>query len=185
MTSAFDLSGCSAQRRSLGEVSGRQYGPARAAGVTVVAFVLLGAVACTTEPVPQHTAASETTESTAPHNQPPVSAAPAASPPLYSGPPLIDHTQWTSNSRGRTLRVYPTASGRTAAGDLARTSAWQEVLRTAPLADTASMRDQFYCHWDFARLVEPAKTSWNLEAWRPDVGYAATVQAECNPGGPE
>lgn len=84
------------------------------------------------------------------------------------------------------LRVYPTDIGRTATGAAARTGAWREVVAAAsPAADTAAMSDQFSCHWDFARIAEPHKSSWNLEAWRPDVGYAATVQAECNPGGPE
>lgn len=38
-------------------------------------------------------------------------------------------------------------------------------------------RDQLVCHianaWD--------KKPWNLDAWRPNVGYAATVAAGCNP----
>ncbi|MGZ4555497.1 MAG: DUF2599 domain-containing protein [Mycobacteriaceae bacterium] len=102
-----------------------------------------------------------------------------------AAPPFIDHVAWTSDSKGRMLRVYPTASGRTATGDAALGQAWQEVLRAAPTSATASMADQFRCHWEFARIVEPNKTSWNLEAWRLDVGYAATVQAACNPGGPE
>lgn len=47
------------------------------------------------------------------------------------------------------------------------------------------MYDQFQCHWQWARLVSPNKPSWNLEPWRPAVGYDATVQALCNPGGPD
>lgn len=108
----------------------------------------------------------------------------SATPP-YAGPPLIDHVQWVSDNRGRALRVYPSAPGRSATEPGARATAWQEVLRAAPDADTASMRDQFYCHWDFARIVEPNKVSWNLETWRPVVGYTAMAQAGCNPGGPE
>ncbi|PFG43031.1 uncharacterized protein DUF2599 [Isoptericola jiangsuensis] len=37
--------------------------------------------------------------------------------------------------------------------------------------------DQIRCHWDFA----PFKTPWNIDSWRPNVGYAATVAALCNP----
>lgn len=38
--------------------------------------------------------------------------------------------------------------------------------------------DQLVCHWVNAGY---AKTPWNLDSWRPDVGYAATVAALCNP----
>jgi hypothetical protein len=103
----------------------------------------------------------------------------------YPGAPLIDHVLWTSTDRGRQLRVFPTEAGRRdffpAAGD----RAWAEVVADAPGANTPGMRDQFLCHWNFARLVMPDKPSWNLEPWRPDVGYDATVAAACNPGGPE
>ncbi|WP_435736934.1 DUF2599 domain-containing protein [Cellulosimicrobium sp. PMB13] len=37
--------------------------------------------------------------------------------------------------------------------------------------------DQIRCHWDFA----PFKSPWNIDSWRPNVGYAATVAAGCNP----
>jgi hypothetical protein len=50
-----------------------------------------------------------------------------------------------------------------------------------PDADQPNMRDQFRCHVEFARIAEPDKPSWNLELWRPDVGYLATVLAQCNP----
>jgi hypothetical protein len=40
-----------------------------------------------------------------------------------------------------------------------------------------SLLAQLRCHADFA----PHKPSWDVEAWRPDVGYARTVFAECNP----
>ena len=144
-----------------------------------VAVLLLGAAGCG----PQAPPTVETVQQ-APATSPTVAAAPASAAP-YAGPPLVDHVTWSSDRRGRMLRVYPSDAGRTTSGDPARTGAWLEVVRAAPTADTASMRDQFYCHWDFARIVEPGKASWNLEEWRPDVGYAATVQAECNPGGAE
>lgn len=43
--------------------------------------------------------------------------------------------------------------------------------------NTAGMQDQFYCHVDFAGFKNP----WNLEPSRPNVSYAATVAAACNP----
>ena len=47
------------------------------------------------------------------------------------------------------------------------------------------MRAQFVCHWRFAEIAEPGKTSWNLEPWRPVVDDQAMVDAGCNPGGGE
>lgn len=38
--------------------------------------------------------------------------------------------------------------------------------------------DQLVCHWSSAGYL---KTPWNLDSWRPDVGYLATVFAACNP----
>ncbi|WP_235747860.1 DUF2599 domain-containing protein [Nocardia coffeae] len=103
----------------------------------------------------------------------------------YPNTALIDHTQWTDDSDGRRLHVYPTAAGRDDWFPAALNRAWGEVLKDAPDADTPGMYDQFQCHWQWARLVSPNKPSWNLEPWRPAVGYDATVQALCNPGGPD
>jgi hypothetical protein len=47
------------------------------------------------------------------------------------------------------------------------------------------MREQFDCHWQFAELGHPGKTSWNLEPWRPEVDAVAMMSAGCNPGGTE
>nr|WP_257786930.1 DUF2599 domain-containing protein [Mycobacterium intracellulare] len=60
-----------------------------------------------------------------------------------------------------------------------------EVLALAPDADTPGMRAQFLCHWQFAELARPGKTSWNLEPWRPVVDDAEMVASDCNPGGGE
>lgn len=89
-----------------------------------------------------------------------------------------------------TLRVYPTAAGRVVAGEFAKTlddtgEAWREVLALAPDADSPGMRAQFICHWNFAELAEPGKTSWDLEPWRPAVDDSAMLLAGCNPGGAE
>jgi Protein of unknown function (DUF2599) len=108
--------------------------------------------------------------------------------PSYS-PPFVDHTEWTHWGRLMSLRVYPTPSGRTAARQLgtgaAADEAWAEVLALSPDADTAGMRAQFICHWQFAEFVQPGKTSWNLEPWRPVVDDSQMYASGCNPGGPE
>jgi hypothetical protein len=99
-------------------------------------------------------------------------------------PPYIDSVRWVTGS-GRSLRVYPTAAGRTTQGPVDADEAWTEVLRLAPDADRPGMRAQFECHWTYARLVAPDKPSWNLEPWRPVVPAQEMVDAACNPGGPE
>ncbi|MFC8526200.1 DUF2599 domain-containing protein [Nocardia sp. NPDC057227] len=103
----------------------------------------------------------------------------------YADQPLIERTEWTAGEDGARLLVFPTEAGRRTPFPGAENRAWLEVLTAAPEADTAGMYDQFRCHWVWARLAAPNKPSWNLEPWRPAVGYDAVVQAACNPGGPE
>ena len=102
---------------------------------------------------------------------------------------LVDHTEWTHWGRLTSLRVYPTVSARMAARQsavgAAADEAWAEVLALSPDADTPGMRAQFLCHWQFAEIAQPGKTSWNLEPWRPVVDDAEMVASRCNPGGPE
>ena len=103
-------------------------------------------------------------------------------------PPFVDHTQWVQWGRLTSLRVYPTPAGRLSsrqAGPNAADEAWAEVLALSPDADTAGMRAQFVCHWQFAEIAQPGKTSWNLEPWRPEVSDTAMFAAGCNPGGTE
>lgn len=113
----------------------------------------------------------------------------AAADPASTSPPFIDHTAWAQWHGLSSLRVFPTPSGRLASrqpGSAALADeAWGEVLALSPDADTAGMRAQFICHWEFAELGEPGKTSWNLEPWRPVVDDAEMVASGCNPGAPE
>jgi hypothetical protein len=112
-----------------------------------------------------------------------------AADPATASPPFIDHTEWTQWRGLSSLRVFPTPSGRLASRQPGHAAladaAWAEVLALSPDADTAGMRAQFICHWQFAELAEPGKTSWNLEPWRPVVDDAEMVASGCNPGGPE
>jgi Protein of unknown function (DUF2599) len=105
------------------------------------------------------------------------------------GPPFVDHTEWAHWGDLSSLRVYPTQAGRIAASELNTRpqgdEAWTEVLALAPEADTPGMRAQFICHWTFAEIAQPGKTSWNLEPWRPVVDDDAMVDSRCNPGGTE
>jgi hypothetical protein len=108
--------------------------------------------------------------------------------PSYS-PPFVDHTEWTQWRGLASLRVFPTPSGRVAARQPGTTTAadeaWAEVLALSPDADSAGMHAQFSCHWQFAELAQPGKTSWNLEPWRPVVDDADMFARGCNPGSPE
>ncbi|MBS9532871.1 DUF2599 domain-containing protein [Mycobacterium sp. M1] len=107
--------------------------------------------------------------------------------PARAEAPLVDHTEWVSLAGRPSLRVYPTPAGRAAAArlDTDDDAAWREVLTAAPDADTPGMREQFRCHWDYAELAQPGKTSWNLEPWRPVVDEVTMLETGCNPGGPE
>jgi hypothetical protein len=90
----------------------------------------------------------------------------------------------------KSLRVYPTPAARSVAAQLLTPQndideAWGEVLALAPEADLPGMRDQFVCHFRFAEVAQPGKTSWNLEPWRPVVDDQTMTATGCNPGGLE
>ena len=123
-------------------------------------------------------------------------AAPASADPGAAGanelsyPPFVDHVVWTQWNQLPSLRVYPTPSGRAAAKTLGSVGpdadeAWSEVLALAPDAGSPGMREQFLCHWELAEVLQPGKTSWNLEPWRPVVDDTTMVGSGCNPGGSE
>jgi hypothetical protein len=105
------------------------------------------------------------------------------------GPPYVASAEWAKWGDLSSLRVYPTESARVAAAAIGTTGqadeAWTEVLALSPDADIPGMREQFMCHWQYAELAEPGKTSWNLEPWRPEVSSDEMVAAHCNPGGTE
>ncbi len=104
-------------------------------------------------------------------------------------PPYVAQAEWAKWGDLSSLRVYPTDSARIAATQIGTTAqadeAWTEVLTLSPDADIPGMREQFMCHWQYAELAEPGKSSWNLEPWRPEVSGDEMVAAHCNPGGTE
>ncbi|GGK34918.1 DUF2599 domain-containing protein [Nocardia camponoti] len=153
----------------------------RWAATGLAATVMLAVAGCSTSPVVNDIAEPTTTTVSTSHTTTPPT--PTIDP--YLGLPLIDHVTWTSNVDGDRLLVFPTVAGRKTAAPDGEARAWQEVVALDGSADSPGMRDQFRCHWVWARLVAPDKPSWNLEPWRPDVGYDAVVAANCNPGGPE
>lgn len=154
---------------------------ARSLGIAIaVCAVLCGAAACgdpgdsgtVTEPAGSSATVTDITST------PVVVPSPA---PVYR-PPYIDHVQWVDTEVGPSLQIYPTLSGRHADAPTAGDEAWSEVLKLDASADSPGMRAQFDCHWTFARLVDPDKTSWNLEPRRPVVTADEMIAARCNPG---
>ncbi|WP_324193871.1 DUF2599 domain-containing protein [Nocardia blacklockiae] len=135
-------------------------------------------------PVPATTPALTTAPAPAAPSAPPTAAGPPTVDP-YAGSALIEGSEWSEDPDGRRLRVYPSAAGRADTFPAALDRAWAEVVAAVPDADSPGMYDQFKCHWEWARLVAPDKPSWNLEPWRPALGYQGTVSARCNPGGPD
>ena len=105
------------------------------------------------------------------------------------GPPYVAHTEWAKWGDLSSLRVYPTDAARAASGRIGTAAdadeAWTEVLTLSPDADMPGMRAQFMCHWQYAELADPGKTSWNLEPWRPEVSSDEMLTTHCNPGGTE
>ena len=87
-------------------------------------------------------------------------------------------SEWIDRPEGVSLSLYPIYAFPTNASMYA---AWDTVIakhgRDTEWKNESGMKDQFHCHNDFAS----AKRPWNLEPWRPDVGYALTVAAGCNP----
>jgi Protein of unknown function (DUF2599) len=97
--------------------------------------------------------------------------------------PLVATSRWEQEPAGFRLYVQPTGYGRRHAHQAPRRT-FDEALTSAgkaPLKLSASTRqslfNQLRCHTVFARR----KPTWNLETWRPDVGYLKTVLAQCNP----
>jgi Protein of unknown function (DUF2599) len=105
------------------------------------------------------------------------------------GPPYVAQAEWAKWGDLSSLRVYPTDAARIASAQSGTTAAadeaWTEVLTLSPDADIPGMREQFLCHWSYAELAYPGKSSWNLEPWRPEVSGDEMVAAHCNPGGTE
>ena len=112
----------------------------------------------------------------------------------WVGKALISKTSWTGYNKkykGYTLEVYPSQWGRfnvwlwfgPALYGSIRKAFYSEMKSKTPgtREETASMRDQLYCHIDAVRLKDSYKKSWNLDTWRPNVSYARMIRASCNP----
>lgn len=95
---------------------------------------------------------------------------------------LIAGASWVKRSQGWTLSVKPTGWARAnAPGYLVGVAGWDELYskykNKGLNKNLGGMKDQYICHQQFAFF----KSEWNLDEWRPDVSYARTVAAKCNP----
>jgi hypothetical protein len=102
----------------------------------------------------------------------------------YLGFDLIASASWIHRSQGWTLSVDPTGWLRTNCGGyVPGSAAWDELYSKYKNhglnTNLGGMRDQLICHVQIACF----KDRFNLDEWRPDVSYPATVAALCNPGG--
>ena len=99
---------------------------------------------------------------------------------LRFGTVAVLSAEWGEREGGRSLVVVPTAWARSG-GQAAADGGWEQLVGRLPDAATAGMEAQFRCH----AFGAPDKASWNLEPWRPEVGYEEMVASRCNPGGTE
>jgi hypothetical protein len=96
---------------------------------------------------------------------------------------------WTYHSGlGWTLEVTPTTWARNHAGDyLIGVYDWSELYskykNRGLNTNLNGMRDQLICHQVVVAVTDPGKATWNIDEWRPDVGYWQTLNSRCNPGG--
>lgn len=99
-----------------------------------------------------------------------------ADPTNYGGNDLYTKIVKDADSRGTIIRVYPAAVN---FSHLSNTAIWRKYQALTPGAyETTTMYDQLICH---VRNIGRLKMPWNLEPWRPVVGYNAVVVAGCNP----
>lgn len=80
-----------------------------------------------------------------------------------------------SSSQGMIVQVYPGSYPANLPGS-ALFADYKKLV--ASNFEGRKYRDQLVCHQNNAMHF---KTPWNLDSWRPDVGYAKTVAKLCNP----
>jgi hypothetical protein len=82
----------------------------------------------------------------------------------------------TTNPLGTVVRVTPKTGFDPHASSATWYAKYQELVPAT--YEGQKYRDQLVCHIASAGTL---KVPWNLDSWRPNVGYTATVLAACNP----
>lgn len=90
---------------------------------------------------------------------------------------LVKSVTRVSSPSGIIYQVVPTAYGRFMP-EIAIPSGWNEAVKKG-VPNRQGLKEQYYCHP--LSYVARAKSSWNLDTWRPTVGLARTMTALCNP----
>ncbi len=81
-------------------------------------------------------------------------------------------------SAGLSYQVYPTGWGRSAPQYVHNGRGWEEAVSKG-VPRRQGLYEQYTCHpWS---AIARVKSSWNLDTWRPTVGFWKTVAAACNP----
>ena len=121
-----------------------------------------------------------------------VAPGPGATYPIVADPwfgkDLISSASWVRYTEGWTLQVTPTQWARSNAGSYAVGAAgWLELKakyqNRGLNTNLTGMQDQYICHQQLVAVRDRNKATWNLDEWRPSVGYVQTVNSYCNPGG--
>jgi hypothetical protein len=95
------------------------------------------------------------------------------------GNSLYSSVQLDINPSAATTIVRVTPAPNINWGRMPRSTGLAPYFAIVPSAyEGQKYQDQLVCHWVNAGY---AKVPWNLDSWRPNVGYTATVLAACNP----
>ncbi|MET4159123.1 DUF2599 domain-containing protein [Agromyces sp. PvR057] len=99
-----------------------------------------------------------------------------ADPVNYGGNFMYTKILQNSSSQGTIISVYPALVKFPLYSNDTIFANYKAIVPST--YETQKYRDQLICHvWNAGQL----KTPWNLDSWRPNVGYNATVLALCNP----
>lgn len=99
-----------------------------------------------------------------------------ADPVNYGGNFMYTQILHEAVSQGITIAVYPAAINFSHYTNDAIFANYAAIVPSN--YEQQKYRDQLICHvWNVGRVKMP----WNLDSWRPNVGYNATVLALCNP----
>ena len=114
----------------------------------------------------------------------------------YFGVDLTKSAEWKNTEDGWTLYVTPTLWARSEAFKTLVMPdytyklglfGWSEIrekygnVGRGIKTNRVGMRNQWVCHQQFVGIADPKKETWNLDEWRSEVSYKATVRARCNP----